>query len=1412
MKRVIYSIILVVLLVSINFNAIAIPAFPNKITVKQSDNNLLSLYLKGDEKVNWAKTADGYTLLKAKNGDFVYAISDGKGGIMPSTIIAHDERDRTYEELQQLKNLDKQLFFSTDQLNNLKQLWEFKKTPDFQNALNQAKTTQRQLRIVVLLVGYPNRPFVNDAQYFDNLFNQVGYNIDGNEGSIKDYFQASTFGNVTISADIFGPFTSSAGSEAYSYETTGNSGAQNLLTEIVSLADSSINFANYCNNGSNYVDCVYMIFAGCATSSGEPNAIWPHRGALYTPVQKDGVYVYSYACSSELNGTTESGTTPPVIGTITHEFSHVLGLADVYDTDYEQNGQSFASDDWDVMSSGSYNNGGRTPCLWSAFQRSSLGYLDLIELSASNTGIGNKTLPPLSSANIAYKLTHSSTEYFVLENRQQIGWDRFLPGHGMIITHIDKNVPGWNYNCANCVPTWMGIDIEEANPSNYWNRTGNTFPGTSNNTSFTDSSTPNSLSNSGSSLNRPIGRIIENTTTNNVSFDFGTISANAPRAITNAVTRVTSDSIYVSISVSETTDPIIEKGIVYSISSNPTFIDTKIINNESANDFISIISGLQPSTTYYVRAYVKNSSSAYFFGEIIQVNTPCQSVRTFPFSNSFESINTLTCWSEESNSYYSNVWKIKDSTISGGISSAQDGSKFAHIYSSYPTGQSRKLITPQLDIAVLSQPYLKFYYATKQNGDFQDVLRVYYRTSLVSPWQILKTYFANTANWTMDSIMLPNKSNTYYIAFEAELYSGYGVCIDNVSISEANILAYPSVGTISIDNITDYSARVTSNIISQGYTPISERGIVYSTSSYPTINDSYIISSSLGIGQYVITPTNLEANTQYYFRAYAKNQGLISYGDQKSILTKCERIRTFPHYFISESNDSNCFEKGINWKLTLQDGIINPHTGTNFFMFKPIENTTSKLIIPIINLLNHANTKIKFWYQKPSESNNLIVYYKVGIQGNWIPLKTYSNPTIDWTMDSIDLLNPNDNYYIAFEGVSQNGNGIYIEDIEINGVFQLPLVQTSTTSLSTYNSIQTGGEVTYIGLSPIIERGICWTTNGVIPYVGDLKLIIGSGIGTFSTNLTNLQPETPYRIRAYATNSFGTSYGEDYIITTPPTPVFNNTISGNQELCYNSATQTMEGSLPTGGNGQYTYMWLQSPNNIDWGLASDTDLRILQSYLPFRALETEYYKRVVYSRLVSDTSNTILIKVSPRTRAGNVFRAQDSIELSHELRMELRAYVGDSFIWERKKLEYDWIPLTDAPDSNWLTDKPTEIGMYYYRVKVKSGVCSEEISGIDWTYVKKQIGLEDIKDEDDNINIFPNPSKGEINVQYNKEEPFVGNLILYDINAKEVKTIENQVLNKGDNRINLNPVNSGSYLLVFKNNNKVITKIIIINK
>ncbi|NCC18898.1 MAG: hypothetical protein EOM29_08180, partial [Bacteroidia bacterium] len=164
MKKTFFSLLVLFLLVVKATNLSAVPAYPYQITIKQSDNTLLSLFLKGDEKVNWAKTLDNYTLLVAKNGDYVYAVSDSKGGIKPSEMIAHNEGERSIKELEFISQLDKNLIYSREQVEYLKQFWDFKTTDNFQKALLNAKSTNRELRILVILAAFADLPFTYDAE------------------------------------------------------------------------------------------------------------------------------------------------------------------------------------------------------------------------------------------------------------------------------------------------------------------------------------------------------------------------------------------------------------------------------------------------------------------------------------------------------------------------------------------------------------------------------------------------------------------------------------------------------------------------------------------------------------------------------------------------------------------------------------------------------------------------------------------------------------------------------------------------------------------------------------------------------------------------------------------------------------------------------------------------------------------------------------------------------------------------------------------------------------------------------------------------------------------------------------------------------------------------------------------------
>ena len=192
------------------------------------------------------------------------------------------------------------------------------------------------------------------------------------------------------------------------------------------------------------------------------------------------------------------------IGTFCHEFSHVLGLPDLYSTDYYV--PSFTPDSWILMDRGPYNNNGKTPPYYSIYERYALGWITPQEIGKpADIKLDN------ISKNVGYIIkTDNENEYFLLENRQQEGWDKYIPGHGMLIWHIDYNQEVWDLNAVNNIPSHQYVDIEEADAiQTDETRAGDTFPGTSNVTSFTDDTNPSMKTWKGNGLNKPITDIEE---------------------------------------------------------------------------------------------------------------------------------------------------------------------------------------------------------------------------------------------------------------------------------------------------------------------------------------------------------------------------------------------------------------------------------------------------------------------------------------------------------------------------------------------------------------------------------------------------------------------------------------------------------------------------------------------------------------------------------------------------------------------------------------------------------------------------------------------------------------------------------------------------------------------------------------
>lgn len=505
MKKIIIFSLLVVCFVQTTF---AIPAYPKPLKVKQADGSWLTIQMRGDEHGHYVLTPDGIPLVfNARQENYEYADwKDGK--VQASGIKAVEASERTAKVKAFVESLDKSAIlesFKRARLQQLQQTLSSRRNASLKAGSNPQKEklnnfpTIGEVHSLVILVQFADTKFStvgSDAhQFFNNMLNEPGFTYsNGANGSARDFYLNSSNGRFQPQFDVIGPVTLP---EKYSYYGANQGSSvdnparlEQFVREACTLADPLVDFSQYDHNQDGYIDNIYFFYAGKGEAdSGDGNAIWPHSayysdmakdaGLSETSLKLDGIEVGNYTCSNEINGTLITPQ-PAGIGTFVHEFGHVLGLADHYDVNYGMT--TFAPGSFDTMAQASYNNNGNTPAAFSAYERACLGWLDLTVLKNGVDSLN--VLPDLNDSNKAYVVPVGGTndeEYFIMENRQKKGWDAFIPGHGMLLWHIDYDAKAWEKNELNITGTHQRVDIVEADNKLTDNtRAGDPFPGTSN--------------------------------------------------------------------------------------------------------------------------------------------------------------------------------------------------------------------------------------------------------------------------------------------------------------------------------------------------------------------------------------------------------------------------------------------------------------------------------------------------------------------------------------------------------------------------------------------------------------------------------------------------------------------------------------------------------------------------------------------------------------------------------------------------------------------------------------------------------------------------------------------------------------------------------------------------------------------
>ncbi|QKG79727.1 M6 family metalloprotease domain-containing protein [Tenuifilum thalassicum] len=889
----------------------AVPAYPGLIQYKQANGKTLAIFLKGDEKVKWATTEDGYTILLNSKGIYEYAVQDTKGDLQLSGIEVSNIKERTAKEKALLSKISKGLYYSKSQLSMMKSIWEIKNAE-----AQKAFPTTGNRKLVCILMGFKDRAFTKSKSDFNTLFNQVG------SGSVKDYYLENSWNQFNLTVDVFGPYTASQNMSYYGgNDYNGNdSNPRALVTEAVNAADAQANFANYDNDGDGTVDGVYVIYAGYGEEAGaSSNAIWAHAWNI-TPVTKDGVTISKYSCSAELRG--NSGSTITAIGVICHEFGHVLGAPDYYDTNYSTGGQFYGTGNWDMMASGSWNNNGDTPAHHNAYTKVKIyGWANATILSSA----ANITVKPVESNKSFYQINSTTSgEYWLIENRQKTGFDAAVPGHGLLIYHVHKDVvSASNYNNVNAsypqkmYPVCASATTNPSSSASSYgsiNSAGCPFPGTSNKTSFTDATTPSMKSWAGANTGKPITNIAENSSTKDITFAFmgGSSGGTAPATPSGLSTsNITTNSATLSWSA-------VSGATSYDVQIRPQggSYSTYNVTTNSYN-----ATGLSANTTYEWHVRAKNSYGTSSYSSIKSFTTQANPTGvSLPYSQSFSSSSLPSGWTtQNTGSGITERWSVSNSNKAGGSAYEMKCS-----YQNVNPGTTR-LITPAINTVGKSQITLTFkhMFDAYSSGATLRVQTSNDKSSWTNTTWSKSTSTSNiTARTETVTITTNLNSSTTYIAFvvEGNIYNIDYWYIDDVSVTAGSAASTPTVTTGSVSNVTSSSATVSGNVTSNGGASVTARGICYSTSQNPTISNSKVASGS-GTGSFSATLTGLSPNTTYYARAYATNAQGTSYGSQVSFTTE------------SGSSVSYCTSKGKNssyeWIDLVQFAGINRTSGND---------------------------------------------------------------------------------------------------------------------------------------------------------------------------------------------------------------------------------------------------------------------------------------------------------------------------------------------------------------------------------------------------------------------------------------------------------------------------------------------------
>lgn len=433
------SLIICLMLCSLTTWAAKAESIP--VQVRQADGSVVTVILRGDEHINWYTTLDGVLLVQGADNNYYIGKVEKSGNLIATKQLAHEAQSRSQAERNLIAKQDKEKFYA----------YVNKIAEESENAYDNSPLTRGPIidsgyngvpyfphtgspKALVILAEFQDTTFTiqDTKKVFTNYlmnedhFSDKRYNQDQNYKGVRGYFKDCSYGKFTPVFDVVGPIKLP---KAHAVYGAGNDRMDLLLADACAAVDGMVNFADYDANNDGIVDLVYVIYAGHSanTSGNKDTNIWPKSGTITISNKFDGKSIRRYGVSNELNGsekTSKNNKKINGIGLFCHEFSHTLGLPDIYayNTDAE-NQDNQGMEYWDIMDGGTGIRGGRVPASYLAWEREVMGWMNIDELKNDIT-INN--LKSIDNGGKAYKIVNpkNSNEYIVLQSIQKGAWNQ----------------------------------------------------------------------------------------------------------------------------------------------------------------------------------------------------------------------------------------------------------------------------------------------------------------------------------------------------------------------------------------------------------------------------------------------------------------------------------------------------------------------------------------------------------------------------------------------------------------------------------------------------------------------------------------------------------------------------------------------------------------------------------------------------------------------------------------------------------------------------------------------------------------------------------------------------------------------------------------------------------------------------